>query len=98
MKSVLKVRQNPVLLALGANLESRAGSPGETIVSATDDLAAFGINVAARSRLYHTPCFPPGAGPDFVNAALLCHSERTPDQILAALGDIETRYGRQPAA
>lgn len=87
-----------MLLALGANLESGVGSPRETIVCATDDLAENGINVTARSRLFHTPCFPPGAGPDFVNAALLCDSALTPGEILAVLGEIEACYGREPAA
>lgn len=49
------------------------------------------------SRLFETPCFPPGAGPDYVNAAARLD---LPDHIdsqalLAALHEIEAEFGRQ---
>lgn len=49
------------------------------------------------SRLYATPCFPIGAGPDYVNAAaeLTLRQDMTPAALLGVLHDIEARFGRR---
>ncbi len=54
----------------------------------------FGLQVSAVSRFYATPCFPAGAGPDYVNAAVAVHSPAAPDEILSRLHKIETAFGR----
>lgn len=46
------------------------------------------------SPLYRTPAFPPGAGPDFVNAALSIDTPMHPQQVLDAFHEIETRFAR----
>lgn len=43
------------------------------------------------SRLYRTPAWPPGAGPDFVNAAVVLHCR-------GALGGVLSRLHAQEAA
>ena len=58
-----------MLIALGGNLPDPEGSPEANIVRAVAGMAAAGLEVRAVSRFYRTPCFPAGAGPDFVNAA-----------------------------
>lgn len=92
--TVLKDTFEPVLLAMGGNLPSEVGLPQATISQAIDDLAAADIKVIASSKLYRTPCFPAGAGPDFVNAAVLCQSGLQAGDILRALNQIERKFGR----
>ncbi len=74
------------------------GSPPEvTIKSALDSLVEEGFAVLGVSRLYRTPCFPVGAGPDYVNAAAKLVAPATSDvaAILAALHRVEARFGRE---
>lgn len=47
------------------------------------------------SRFYQTPCFPKGAGPDFVNAAVTLAFQGEPDAVLRHLHEIEARFGRE---
>lgn len=86
---------NTVLIALGANLESPAGSPATTLPLATRALAEAGAVIRAQSTLYETPCFPAGAGPDYVNAALAVQWTGTPEQLLGVLHEIEARFARE---
>ena len=79
---------------MGGNLPSSAGDPATTIGKAVADIAAAGVRIRAVSRLYRTPCFPAGAGPDFVNAALVAEGGMEPAAFLALLNRIEARYGR----
>lgn len=95
MKPVQKDMQNCVILALGGNQPSNVGPPGKTIRNAVHDLAAAGLKPVSVSQYYRTPCFPPGAGPDFVNAAVLCKSDKSAVAILSILHGIEKTYGRQ---
>nr|WP_281243827.1 2-amino-4-hydroxy-6-hydroxymethyldihydropteridine diphosphokinase [Jannaschia pohangensis] len=46
------------------------------------------------SRLFRTPAWPPGSGPDFVNAAALVVSPMPSALFLARLHGIEARFGR----
>lgn len=85
------------LLALGANLDSPAGGPAATLQAALDALAGEGLELRAASRLYDTPCFPAGAGPDYVNAAAEVTAGAGPQEVLAALHRIEARFGRARA-
>lgn len=89
-----------VFIALGANLPndlaSGARNPTDTLALAVTDLVASGLTLQAQSRLFATPCFPAGAGPDYVNAAVAFEAPATlsPDQILAILHQIEAAHGR----
>jgi len=83
------------LLALGSNLPSQAGSAQETIGIAFELLARESLVFGRRSRLFRTPAFPKGAGPDFVNAALEVQTTLSADDLLARLHDIEAQLGRQ---
>lgn len=83
-----------MLLAIGANLPGHMDSPlgqvQEAIIRLHDK---FGDSIS-QSRLYRTPCFPAGAGPDFVNAALACNTDFAPEAALRAVHDIEEAMGR----
>lgn len=49
------------------------------------------------SRLFRTPCFPAGAGPDYVNAAavLMVPPGHDPGSVLAVLHHVEDQFGRK---
>jgi 2-amino-4-hydroxy-6-hydroxymethyldihydropteridine diphosphokinase len=86
------------LVALGANLPFAHSSPPETISAALGEIVANGLEIVAKSRLFATPCFPAGAGPDYVNAACVIDSAALdPASILAVLHEVEDRFGRRRA-
>ena len=84
------------LVAFGANLPFAGEEPGQTIAKAVKALSAEGLSVLAVSRLYATPCFPAGAGPDYVNAAAALQVEGAFDatSILQRLHRVEADFGR----
>jgi len=84
------------LVAFGANLAFAAHRPEETISIAFKALADQGLPVARVSRFYRTPCFPLGAGPDYVNVAacLTLRQPIGPQEILTILHGVEDRFGR----
>ena len=83
------------LLALGGNLPSKVGSPSVTLDAALEQLDCKGIRLVKVSRFYATPCFPEGAGPDYVNAAVEVETELPADALLARLHEIEAGFGRE---
>lgn len=87
------------LVALGANLHFGEMSPKSTILAAIAELERAGLPVCKLSKLYQTPCFPAGAGPDYVNAAAvvtLRHINAAAD-ILTCLHTVEATFGRERA-
>ncbi|QPH54436.1 2-amino-4-hydroxy-6-hydroxymethyldihydropteridine diphosphokinase [Pontivivens ytuae] len=86
-----------VLVALGANLPGPAGSARETLLRARDLIGEAGLQVRRMSRLYATPAFPAGSGPDYVNGALSLDTDLPPERILATLHRIEGALGRTRA-
>jgi len=85
---------NPVLLALGGNISGHMDSPYDQLQDAIARIATLDLHIVTESRVYRTPCFPAGAGPDFVNAALRCDTRLPPDALLHALHAIEAAMGR----
>ena len=84
-----------ILVALGANLDSPAGSPEATLVSALGVMAAQKIRVLKVSPFYRTPAWPDPADPPFINAVVRVQTALGPQVLLAALHAIETEFGRQ---
>lgn len=86
----------PALVALGANLPFEGEPPAVTIRRALESLSEEGLSVLAVSRFYATPCFPAGAGPDYVNAAAVLAAPRQGDatSLLARMHAVEERFGR----
>lgn len=86
-----------ILVAVGGNLESAAGSPRESLEVAVSLLEDQGLKVSARSRWYRTPAFPAGAGPDFVNGAVRLENALgpSPEDILAILHKVEAVLNRR---
>ncbi|MEM9798477.1 MAG: 2-amino-4-hydroxy-6-hydroxymethyldihydropteridine diphosphokinase [Pseudomonadota bacterium] len=80
------------IIAFGANLGLTARSNANRIQRAARDV---GILPTDMSRLYRTPAFPPGSGPDYVNAVGLLRTAVPPSAVLARLHAVETRHGRR---
>lgn len=93
--SILIAPQRHVLLALGSNLPQSSTEPSEILPRSLQALVARGVGVHDVSRLFRTPCFPPGAGPDYVNAAASLTTDLAPHDLLAILHDVEAEFGRE---
>lgn len=89
-----------MLVAFGANLPAGGAAPAETVAAAIAALAGEGLEIMRRSRLFATPAFPPGNGPDYVNAAALYAAPDDMDAgaVLAMCHRVETIHGRVRAA
>ncbi|PTQ74770.1 2-amino-4-hydroxy-6-hydroxymethyldihydropteridine diphosphokinase [Celeribacter persicus] len=81
-------------IAFGANLPSSAGAPLETLRAAVHALQSKGSRISAISRIYETPCFPEGAGPDYINFAAEIETVLAPEELLALLHEVEHSFGR----
>jgi 2-amino-4-hydroxy-6-hydroxymethyldihydropteridine diphosphokinase len=94
---LLYVGENNAFVALGANLPDADNLPIVTLKQALVDLADHGLTVVRRSKFYATPCFPAGAGPDYVNAAAVISTPAgmSGDEILEILLLVESRHGRK---
>lgn len=91
-------RYTGVLIALGGNLPWNGQDSVNILKAALAALDLEGLTLRRASHFYATPCFPAGAGPDYVNAAALLATDLTPPQILAALHRIEAAFGRDRSA
>lgn len=90
-------RSGCLLIALGANLPQGDNPPQSTLIHAIAALEQAGLTGVSVSRFYATPCFPAGAGPDYVNAAVTapCPNGWDAARVLALLHDVEHRFGRK---
>lgn len=85
---------NRAIIALGSNVGDESMPPETTILAALAALATESVGVSATSRLYRSPAFPAGSGPDYVNAAAILTTDLAPAAILAHLHAVEARFGR----
>lgn len=85
------------LVALGANLSFGGFSPDQIITDVLDCLNSSVTRVRHQSRLFKTPAFPKGSGPDYVNAAAVLDVPPGlgPQALLRQLHDIEAQFGRR---
>jgi 2-amino-4-hydroxy-6-hydroxymethyldihydropteridine diphosphokinase len=83
-----------ILIGLGSNLPSTAGSPASTIEAALVRLRREGVQVVARSRFYRSEPVPKSDQPQFVNAVAQIETVLPPDDLLALLHRIEDAFGR----
>jgi 2-amino-4-hydroxy-6-hydroxymethyldihydropteridine diphosphokinase len=82
------------VIAIGGNSASPKGGPASTAAAALVEIQYRIGQIAAVSRFFRTPAFPPGSGPDFVNATVIVKSKLAPAAILEALHGIEAEFGR----
>lgn len=92
----MRLTEKQLLVALGANQNFGDISPDGLIAAALRDISTGLEADVQASGLFRTPCFPAGAGPDYVNAAALVtlRQTRAADQVLADLHAVEARFGR----
>lgn len=88
-------KDRPAFVALGANLESSFGAPANSVSVALEKLSAHSVRICTVSRYFHTPAFPLGTGPDFVNAVAAVKTNMSPQQLIALLHRIEAEFGRE---
>jgi 2-amino-4-hydroxy-6-hydroxymethyldihydropteridine diphosphokinase len=84
-----------ILIALGANLPSSAGSPEQTLRAAVAQLSARGITVQRRSGFYSSEAWPDPSDPPFINAVASVRTLLSPSELLRTLHDVEREFGRQ---
>lgn len=87
-----------VVIALGANLPSRFGTPTKTLEAALRALARSGPTVYRRSPWYRSAAVPRGSGPPFINGVALVETTLRPAALLSLLHGIERRFGRRRRA
>ena len=83
-----------ILIALGANMPSRAGPPAQTLKAALAALSAAGVEILKVSSFYETAAWPDPADPPFTNAAASLRTSLQPVAVLELLHAIETDFGR----
>jgi 2-amino-4-hydroxy-6-hydroxymethyldihydropteridine diphosphokinase len=79
---------------MGGNLPWGESSPSSVLRQALLALNARGLQAVQTSRFYQTPCFPAGAGPDYINAAARLHTNHPAAEVLAHLHAVEAQFGR----
>ncbi len=85
----------PILIGLGANLDSRHGSPRETIELALASLQDAGVTVVAVAPMYESAPVPASDQPWFVNTVAVLETDRTPENLLDLLHVTEQAFGRE---
>ena len=83
-----------ILIALGANLPSRAGPPEVTLRAALAALGRRGIGISAVSHFWRTAAWPEPVDPRYVNASAGLATRLGPLQLLNVLHEVETEFGR----
>ncbi len=81
-------------VALGSNLQTATRTSLEMVNEALGLFADATIRITRRSRWYKAPAFPAGQGPDYVNGVVEIETTLSPEAVLAALHNIESRLGR----
>lgn len=82
------------LVAVGSNVSFGDIAPAAMVNSVLTDITKELGVIRAQSRLYHTPAFPAGSGPDYINAAFSVMTDLAPAQLLVKLHQAEQRFGR----
>ena len=84
-----------ILIALGANLESRYGSPAETLEAAKREIEARGIVIVKSARIWLTAPVPFDHEQEWYHNSLLSvETDLTPHDLLQVMLKIEEDFGR----
>jgi 2-amino-4-hydroxy-6-hydroxymethyldihydropteridine diphosphokinase len=83
-----------ILIALGANMPSRAGLPAETLRAALAALGQRGVTIRKVSSFHQTVAWPDSGDPPFTNAAASVSTSLQPFALLTLLHEVETDFGR----
>jgi 2-amino-4-hydroxy-6-hydroxymethyldihydropteridine diphosphokinase len=85
------------VIALGGNLDSEAGPVVGTLRAALAAMPGLGLRPVRVSRWWRSAAWPDPADPPFLNAVALAHTDLGAADILAALHQLEARFGRRRA-
>lgn len=83
-----------ILIALGSNLSSPAGTSGETLTAALKVMRADGIAPLKVSPFVMSEAWPDPNAPPFVNAVASVQTAFSPRELLDRLHVIEQSFGR----
>ena len=83
-----------ILVALGANLPGPAGSAAATVRAAMTRLDAGPARVAAASRIWESPPWPPSDQPWYANAVVRLETALDAVALLGHLHALEFEFGR----
>lgn len=86
-----------ILIALGANLPSRAGTPAATLRAALGTLPKRNVAVETVSPFYKSAAWPDPQDPEFVNAVAHVDTELSPQDLLAVFKETERAFGCRSA-
>lgn len=67
----------------------------QTLLKALEKLQIESFQLSTQSGFFATPSFPPGSGPDFVNAAAMYVTSLSAEEVLAHLHQVERECGRE---
>lgn len=83
------------LLALGSNATPESSSNAALLMQVAASIKDEVVVTLRMSRIYLTPAFPAGSGPDYANACIAVESSHSPQQMLAIAHRIEADMGRE---
>lgn len=83
-----------IIVALGANLPSRFGSPERTLRKALEALNDAGVRILNASSIWLTAPVPVSDQPWYRNMAVSVETAKSPYELLETLQAIEARFGR----
>ncbi len=84
-----------VVVALGGNLALEGQAVQAVLELAAGRLAAAGLKPVRRSGWWRSAAWPDPTEPPFLNAVAWVETELEPEEVLAALLEIETAFGRR---
>jgi len=85
-----------IIIAYGANLDSRYGNPAQTFDAVLKEFKHHGLMVVAQSPLYDTsPVGTSDGQPSYTNAVMAVDTVLNPQDLLKTLLDIEVCLGRE---
>ena len=84
-----------ILIALGANLPSRFGTPADTLKAAEGELEACGVNIVASSRIWLSAPVPFDPAQDWYHNSVVAVETGLPaHDLLDLMLSIEAKFGR----
>jgi 2-amino-4-hydroxy-6-hydroxymethyldihydropteridine diphosphokinase len=84
-----------IVVALGGNLSSGCESSLDVLDRALDAFPKMGLVVKAKSSFWRSLAWPDPADPPYLNAVCLVQTALSAAVLLAALHELEDRFGRE---
>lgn len=82
------------VVALGSNLPGRFPSSEAILKAALEMFHEMGLTVQARSSVWRSAAWPDANAPAFLNMAAVVATQLAPSAVMAALLELERRFGR----